>query len=270
MELKQLTYKDGFWWCISALLGSIVWIIPIAVNFGLAEEGTLLLATISLLLLGAVIGFLRPTRPWRWGIASVLLLPFAEIVRFAVNSSEMTGQGVSIIAVVLTELVKIPVYGLIAIPAILGAYSGSYLKQKTVKSKIQVINKNTSLPWMSGLLLGFLASGIPSYLAAVYEFKYLLPYWVVGLFIAGVTMGVTYPIRVWRWGIAVGLGLPIVVIVKIIMDISHDASSHNLFPFEILIALFIAAVSSFPGVYLGALVRQIIHRFGIGRKSEGT
>lgn len=72
MDLKQLTYKDGFWWCVSAVLGSIVWIIPNALRFGLTEESALLLATISLLLLGAVIGFLRPTRPWRWGIASVL------------------------------------------------------------------------------------------------------------------------------------------------------------------------------------------------------
>ncbi|MGB2959967.1 MAG: hypothetical protein WBD30_13850, partial [Bacteroidota bacterium] len=201
----------------------------------------------------------------KWG--KVQLMPFAEIVRLASSSSEMTGQSVSIVAIVLTELVTVPIYALIAIPAMLGAYVGSYSKRRVLKSKKKLINKETLLPWSLGLVLGLLVSGIPTLLVADYGFNNLLPYWSIGLFIASLKMGVTFPVRVWRWGMAVGLGLPIAVILRVIVDVSRDSSSHNLFPFEILIALCIAAVCSFLGAYLGTMVGQIIDKLKTGGNS---
>jgi apolipoprotein N-acyltransferase len=63
MELKQLTRKDGFWWLISAFLGSIAWITPNTLNLGLSEGSVVILSILSLVLLGAVIGYLRPVKP---------------------------------------------------------------------------------------------------------------------------------------------------------------------------------------------------------------
>ncbi len=265
-----MTHKDGFWWCTSAILGSLAYIVPLFLKIGSSEDISFDFAVVSLLLLGVVIGFLRPTRPWRWGLASVLLLPFTEIVSRAIKSYEMTDQSVSIISIISYVLVMIPIYALIALPAVVGAYIGSYFKKRTLKPETKVKSKNISLPWIFGLILGLLISGLPILLIPIYEFPNLYPYWIGGLFTANVIMGITFQTRVWRWAVAVGLGLPIAVILKIIIDSIFGIMDHNLFPFEIIIALFIAAVSSYSGVFIGKLARKIIDKFRISRESEGT
>ena len=121
-------------------------------------------------------------------------------------------------------------------------------------------SRNRSFPWILGLTLGIIVSGIPIIFAPVYEMIPLFPYWFGGLFITCFAMGITFPTQVWRWAIAVGLGLPIVVILMIIIDSIFDLRSHNLFPIEIVIAFFIAVISSFPGVYLVVLVGRKIEK----------
>lgn len=270
MELKKLVNKDGFWWCISAILGSMFWIIPNVYKLGSTEGRSLLIATISLILLGAVIGYLRPVRPWRWGVASVLLLPFLEIIRVLMSSAEMANPNGTLSSQFLYVFIQIPLYGMIAIPAILGAYIGSYVSRKISKSDMKSKSSNISRPWLFGLFMGIIVSVIPIFFVPVYEIKSLLPYWIGGLLISGLMIGIKYPTSVWKWGIAVGLGLPIVVILKMIFDISTGSNSHNLFPFELLSALIIAAISSFPGVYLGKLFRQIIEKNSIQKKTKIT
>jgi len=106
-----------------------------------------------------------------------------------------------------------------------------------------------------------LVSGLPILLLPIYEIFYALPYWVGGLFITSIIMGIIFHTQTWRLAIAVGLGLPAAVIIKIIVDLTFGIRSHNLFPFEIIIALFVAAAASFPGVYLGVFVRKGIMKF---------
>ncbi len=60
----------------------------------------------------------------------------------------------------------------------------------------------------------------------------------------------------WKTGGGVGTGLVVVVVVQIIVDYSRDPTSHNLAPFEILIALVIGLPPAVLGVLLGNLVRR--------------
>ena len=263
--MKQLTDKHGFyWWGISAVLGCVLWLIPTTLRFGLSEGGTLLLASISLFLLGAVIGFLRPTRPWRWGIASVLLLPFAEIVRFAVSSSEMTGQSVPILAVVLTELVKIPIYGLIAIPALVGAYIGSYSKRRALKSETKLMNKETVLLWMAicfAITLGLLAVILSRIEPIVQADPHFTPFnrglldsnilvLSVGLFITGFIMTLFQPTRYWLWATCGGIATFIWTIV-----IMAHTGPGNLFPIALAFGVGSGLVFSSIGVVIALIVK---------------
>ena len=261
MELKQLTRKDGFWWLISAFLGSIAWITPNTLNFGLSIGSVVIISILSLFLLGAVIGYLRPVKPWRWALASVLFLPFFEIVRSVFVPPELARESISIISIILFELVKIPVYALIALPTAFGAYIGSYIKGKGGNKEITPKNSTIILPWILGIFLGILVSVIPILFISDYNLPNLAPYWIGGLFIVSILMGIIFPFPEWRWAIAVGIGLQFVVIFKIIIDSVFSSNiNHNLFPFEIIISLFIAAFSSLPGVYLGALIKTLIRK----------
>lgn len=261
MDLTHLKNKDGFWWGVAAVLGAGSWIVPLHFRFGLTEGNALLLATACILVTGAVIGFLKPNRPWRWGIASVLLLPVAEIVMLTAGPIEKTEPTFSPLALLPYLLLKIPIYALIALPALLGAYVGAFAKQGTPKFVHLRASAKSWLWWGLAFLLGLLGGGIPILLTTDYEFKSgLLLTWMAVLFLFATIIGIAQPHRAWRWGIAVALGLPVAVILKIIIDSMQDPKLHNLFPFEIIIALFVAVPSSFAGTYFGALSRKLFNR----------
>ncbi|UUZ68482.1 hypothetical protein LP416_31080 [Polaromonas sp. P2-4] len=60
----------------------------------------------------------------------------------------------------------------------------------------------------------------------------------------------------WLTGSGVGLGLLVVTAVQIIVDGIRDPTSHNLFPFEIVIALALGFPPAILGVLLGNLMRR--------------
>ena len=119
-------------------------------------------------------------------------------------------------------------------------------------------------------MLGLSASVIP---LLIYEYGetfsiYLI--WMVSLFLSAAIMGMSQPDRAWRWGIAVGICLPVVVILKIIIDLTLNLASHSLFPFEIVLALFFALPSSFAGAYLGALTRKLLIKRRIKKNADSS
>ena len=132
-------------------------------------------------------------------------------------------------------------------------------KRKESKDNIR-FKKNIFLPWILGVVFGLFVSTIPIVFTPIYELILLAPYWMVGLFTASIIMGIIFQTPEWRWAIAVGIGLPITIIFKIISDSIFSIMDHNLFPIEIIISLFIAVISSFPGVYLGVLIKKIIRK----------
>ncbi len=63
------------------------------------------------------------------------------------------------------------------------------------------------------------------------------------------------------WSAAVfGLCAPVVVATRIILDVSRDATSHNLFPFELAIAVMLGFLISGIGAMLGTGVRKLFFR----------
>ncbi len=60
----------------------------------------------------------------------------------------------------------------------------------------------------------------------------------------------------WQIGAGVGVGLLIVFVAQIIGDTNRDPTSHNLAPFEILIALVIGLPPTILGVLLGNFLRR--------------
>ena len=82
----------------------------------------------------------------------------------------------------------------------------------------------------------------------------------VALAIAAGGLALFRPGARWQTGGGVGLGFVVVVVVQIIVDYSRDPTSHNLAPFEILIALVIGLPPAILGVLLGRLVRRKVPR----------
>ncbi len=64
----------------------------------------------------------------------------------------------------------------------------------------------------------------------------------------------------WQTGGGVGLGFVVVVVVQIVVDYNRDPTSHNLAPFEIVIALLIGLPPAIVGVLLGNLGRRTVPR----------
>ena len=78
----------------------------------------------------------------------------------------------------------------------------------------------------------------------------------VALTVAAAGLALLRPGVRWQTGSGVGIGLLVVTAVQIIVDLIRDPTSHNLFPFEIVIALALGFPPAVLGVLLGNLVRR--------------
>jgi len=111
-----------------------------------------------------------------------------------------------------------------------------------------------------------MVGAIPLLVAQIFDTKtdpfdkgtsYLI--WVGGLFFSALGIGIVQPYRAWRWGIAVGFGLPAAAALEIIIDLLLSRASHSLWPLTILVSLVIAAPSAFVGAYLGSKLAKRDH-----------
>lgn len=114
-----------------------------------------------------------------------------------------------------------------------------------------------------GLVLGMIAGAIPAFIfphsTALFSFANSpLPWWIILIGLVGAVAAFVRPDGVWRWGLYVGLGLPVFVILRVFYDWFGDPTSHSRFPFEIAAALLIGLPSALLGAYVGLLVRQLI------------
>jgi hypothetical protein len=60
--------------------------------------------------------------------------------------------------------------------------------------------------------------------------------------------------------IAIGSVFPAVVFVRVVLDGMEDPTNHNLWPFEVVMAIGIAMLVTFPSAAIGALLRHATHR----------
>ncbi len=269
MESSKLKNNDYLWWGVTCFTGAVLWSLPVLLNADGKDGGAFfLIAALCLLLFGIAIGYFKPQRLWRWALASVLLLPIVEIIIIAATPKEVAGT-TSLVKSLPYLLVKVPIYALQGLPVLIGTYLGAYVRKRAAKDEIVSVSKRQDRIWWLGFILGFL-SGIPYYFATpksqTSTFPVVLFSLVIGiLFSSAMGISLAQPQRVWRWAIAVGLGLPAAVICRIIIDSIQDSSSHNMFPFEIIISLIIAAPFTFAGAYAGLLSKSIYTK---GRKDS--
>jgi hypothetical protein len=215
------------------------------------------IGALALLALGVVAGFLRPQSPWRWPIASVSLLPIVYAVRLFLLAPALAGgaAGSSVngfFVYFLMWLVQIATLLVPALPAFLGAYAGSYARRR---ADHEGRGGSSAVAWGLAFGLGLLAA-IP-YVMNTHRALHPLPLWTTPalLFLAALGLGTYRPTTAARWGAAIGSALPCWVIVNIVVDSARDATSHNLFPIEIIFAVVAALPASFLGAYAGTLVR---------------
>jgi hypothetical protein len=248
-------------WLAAAILGSLGWELPFALSGHTAKGGRwsldVVIGALALLALGLVAGLLRPQRPWRWALASVSLLPVMYAVRLFLLAPALTGDapGSSLNGVFvyfLMWLLQIATVLVPALPAFLGAYAGSYARRRALHPRRAV---RSAVAWGLAFGLGLLAA-IP-YLVNAHRAVDPLPLWATPalLLFAALGLGAYRPAMAARWAAAIGSALPCWVIVNIVVDSASDATSHNLFPIEIVLAVVASFPASFLGAYAGRLVR---------------
>jgi hypothetical protein len=60
--------------------------------------------------------------------------------------------------------------------------------------------------------------------------------------------------RAWAAGLAVGTAVPAAVFARVIYDVARDSTTHNLWPFEIVLALGPGLLAGLAGAIAGALM----------------
>lgn len=237
---------DYLWWAIAAIIGlGSVWM-PVILGIGTTSLQTLIIAHIDLFISGVVLGFLNPERPWRWSLGSVLLFPIVEFLGML-----MQLPSASFMDSLLYVVVKSPVYLLQALPALVGAYLGAFAKLGGRKAGTST---RAARWWGFGILVGLIATGISLQIVGR-ELAFLV--WISGIVLLSAIVAFIQPYRVWQAAIAVSIGSFTAVVLRIVVDISQQRASHNLWPIELFVSLSIAVPSAFAGVYIGTLVKRM-------------
>jgi hypothetical protein len=122
------TRGHSYFWALGAILGAMAIMLPDRLMPGAPPDTKFLMVNGGLFVIGAFLGTLDPISAWRWGIATVLLLPGLEFSRLPADklASSMSD-------LVPRMLAEIPLYAVQAIPALIGAYLGSFFSKGIAK-----------------------------------------------------------------------------------------------------------------------------------------
>lgn len=115
-------------------------------------------------------------------------------------------------------------------------------------------------------LASFLAIGIPYWRIPYHDLTLpnaLLTPWLLLAMALALLPCITRAAPVWLAVPLVPLAIIAVVIVRIAMDTAHDSTSHNLWPFEVVVALGVSVASALPV----AIVGGVIAMFGKARRT---
>ena len=111
------------------------------------------------------------------------------------------------------------------------------------------------------ILVGIMAGGL-SYWFNPYNEMSLLGISIyklmgAGAFLGSLSLTLILNEKPWKIALLITTGIIIGIMCRIIFDGINDSSTHNLFPFEIIIALFITVPSAFIGSYLSLLIKRL-------------
>lgn len=80
---------------------------------------------------------------------------------------------------------------------------------------------------------------------------------VVGL--AALVLRARGAARFWTAAIVTGAAVPAAVLARVLVDTQRDPTSHNLWPFEIVIALGVGLFPAVSGAIVGSLFAKLTH-----------
>jgi len=123
-DLSPGRITDSVWWILTGLAALAAHRLPDLIATQTARDVRSLVSHGSLFLVGAFSGTLRPNRPWRWGLAS--------LVAFAVGDLFHLGSGARLPEVDLYDVwvhivTEGPDWLFHALPVVIGVYLGAYL-----------------------------------------------------------------------------------------------------------------------------------------------
>lgn len=120
-----------------------------------------------------------------------------------------------------------------------------------------------SAAFVGTVAAAFLASGIPWWLAPYNRFTFSSPLGILGfLAFVGIAAGTAGWSRLGLAGatVAAGGAVPGAVMARVVVDGLRDPTSHNLWPFEIVLAAAFGFVVAFLAGLLGRLLRRMLGR----------
>jgi hypothetical protein len=255
MRWENLKKVDTLWCLFTAALGEGCFLI----GSELSSRHALIGGHVGLFIAGAVVGYLKPDRVWRWGISSVLVFPIADFIGVKADHSLSSSWLDSLVYV----LVKVPVYLVQSLPAFAGAYLSGWLRGGVRVSGLRV--RSVWVPavgFLLGLVVGVIPLVVGLFLGVRNPFVEPLSrvWWIAGFILLGGVMSFIHPHWRWRVGVVVGLGFPSAAMFMIVTEVFLDLAKHNLWPFTLLFTLVFGIALSFLGACLGTLLNGILQK----------
>ncbi|NWJ39818.1 MAG: hypothetical protein HXX12_02455 [Geothrix sp.] len=116
-------------------------------------------------------------------------------------------------------------------------------------------------PWLAWFTAALLAVGLPWWTAPYNRFTLAHPLSILGCLafvcIAAWVAGWT-PLGLSRGGLVVGAAVPCAVMARVVVDGMKDATSHNLWPFEVVFAAAFGFALAYAAGLLGLLCRRML------------
>ena len=125
-----------------------------------------------------------------------------------------------------------------------------------------MIPKKNIFYLLSALVVCFLVMGIPYWLIPYSSLSLPNALYDIGLalVVAGALAFHVSGLGFLQSAVSFGCIAPAVVATRIILDTARDGSTHNLFPFEIAIAVFVGFVAAAFGAVIGMVIRRLLYR----------
>lgn len=115
---------DYLWWGLASVLGLWSMWMPQVLRASMDPQSQSYFISGALFLGGVLIGFCRPDRPWRWGMAALVVLPVGDLA-WVTHDPSFDVLSLNQILPYVAE--RGPNYVLQVLPVLVGAYLGSLL-----------------------------------------------------------------------------------------------------------------------------------------------
>lgn len=116
-------------------------------------------------------------------------------------------------------------------------------------------------PWLVWFTAAFLAAGMPWWTAPYNHFTLAHPLSILGCLafvcIAAWVAGGT-PLGLGRGGLVVGAAVPGAVLARVVVETVKDPTSHNLWPFEVVLAGLFGFGLAYAAGLMGLLLRRML------------